>query len=757
VQRVANKALSSWSSEYSRLSSVNRAKLDAFAQQQYRRIPNGAKVNLADEWDRFGNTAINAGVLTADQLNNLTAANVAAARQAGLTKTQSALVPFRVLDKQGNVKRAFLAEIADTNAARTKGMAKYASTPLHGMFFDIPGPFWMKGVNYPLDVAFLDKKGCIVDLQHMPVSYAPDFLKARYSSRDDRAVYSMEMPAGWFKQAQVVVGDTITTDHLTKQAISPIMVRRALRARHLRELLGKYTIIPKLLEAGPQTPATLFQASSTAGHTPIYKQILRALDKNAPPMPLRPMRPDNMTNKQTQRIISRLLGRELVEAPTVRQRLMYILGQGNLPMRPDLTKTQVPLLDRIRGALRAGRGDLRLLRDTKMRGPNGEILPILGRTMQIRDGNPLLIVDHPEGGPQIGVPRPTGPLSGDPAHKGNIRTKIQLTPEWSTVLSGRNETPNRIHLEALSHRDYPRLSGSLMSQYFDNMSPEEHNQLRARILARLHAAKVPPDSDSLVNILKHELHVPQLPANVMARLRTVTEAMPETSVITTTPGHTQVYGLYGSSGMVPTVGAYMALPTLRLPGIARRGARLAANILPADAQKRYGVTPKTFDALQPLRAIKSVNPITAWQQLQQARLEQRNAARQMYVNMYRDTNRLDAKRIYDWLLEAGDRAPSSGAAALNKAIHGGLDIPAGQYSAKVRNIAPFDYFDMLPVMSRKGQLQNMTPHDPLVWWPEIQASLAESLRGLKTRKDHLLEVFRRDPTPFTPAPALAFA
>jgi uncharacterized membrane protein (UPF0127 family) len=125
-------------------------------------------------------------------------------KSASMVKT----IPFKVVNGD-QVKGVLEAEFADDNAARTKGMAKHSSVPLTGMLFDIPGPFWMKGMTFPLDVAFLDKKGEVLEIQHMPVSMAPDFFKARYSPRHPAATCALEMPAGWFGKHAVAPGDKI--------------------------------------------------------------------------------------------------------------------------------------------------------------------------------------------------------------------------------------------------------------------------------------------------------------------------------------------------------------------------------------------------------------------------------------------------------------------------------------------------------------------------------------------------------------------
>lgn len=124
--------------------------------------------------------------------------------------------------RNGVEKVAVPVELIDDHPGRVKGMSKYASAPKHAMLFDIPGPFWMKGVNYPLDVAFLSKEGQVLDVQHMPVSHAPDHMKARYASNVAGAQYALELPMALSKQAKLRVGDSLApTDEKKAQWDEP--------------------------------------------------------------------------------------------------------------------------------------------------------------------------------------------------------------------------------------------------------------------------------------------------------------------------------------------------------------------------------------------------------------------------------------------------------------------------------------------------------------------------------------------------------
>ena len=98
-----------------------------------------------------------------------------------------------------------IVEIADTDAAREQGLSDRASLQDgHGMLFvfDKPGHdgFWMKDINFSLDMIFADASGKIVTVDH---DLSPD----TYNHQDPRAsqvfypstpaLYVLEVPAGF--------------------------------------------------------------------------------------------------------------------------------------------------------------------------------------------------------------------------------------------------------------------------------------------------------------------------------------------------------------------------------------------------------------------------------------------------------------------------------------------------------------------------------------------------------------------------------
>lgn len=104
---------------------------------------------------------------------------------------------------------AVTAEVADNDQTRTRGlMSRDSLPPDHGMLFVYPEEqtlsFWMRNTKIPLDIAFVNQKGVIVDIQHMQAE--SDDLHT--SSRP--AMYALEMAEGWFAAHDVKAGDNVT-------------------------------------------------------------------------------------------------------------------------------------------------------------------------------------------------------------------------------------------------------------------------------------------------------------------------------------------------------------------------------------------------------------------------------------------------------------------------------------------------------------------------------------------------------------------
>ena len=100
------------------------------------------------------------------------------------------------------------AEVADREAERRQGLMGRDSLPEdHGMLFVYPEQrtlsFWMRNTRIPLDIAFIDQRGTIVDIQTMEPQ-----TEELHRSREP-AMYALEMAAGWFGEHGVEVGDRV--------------------------------------------------------------------------------------------------------------------------------------------------------------------------------------------------------------------------------------------------------------------------------------------------------------------------------------------------------------------------------------------------------------------------------------------------------------------------------------------------------------------------------------------------------------------
>jgi hypothetical protein len=97
-------------------------------------------------------------------------------------------------------------EIADTPALRERGLMYRDSLPLnHGMLFVYPDEevrsFWMRNTRIPLDIAFVDRNGTIVNVERMEARTDDNTLSAA------PVMYALEMQAGWFAENEVGAGD----------------------------------------------------------------------------------------------------------------------------------------------------------------------------------------------------------------------------------------------------------------------------------------------------------------------------------------------------------------------------------------------------------------------------------------------------------------------------------------------------------------------------------------------------------------------
>ena len=97
------------------------------------------------------------------------------------------------------------AEVAATPAARERGLMHRSELPEgEGMLFIFDEQetlsFWMQNTFIPLDIAFLDRRQVIVDIQQME----PETEVMHESARP--AMFALEVPQGWFAAQGIEVG-----------------------------------------------------------------------------------------------------------------------------------------------------------------------------------------------------------------------------------------------------------------------------------------------------------------------------------------------------------------------------------------------------------------------------------------------------------------------------------------------------------------------------------------------------------------------
>ena len=122
------------------------------------------------------------------------------------------------------MKNLFI-ELADTYIKRELGLMNRKSLSKDtGMLFKFPyisrQSFWMKDTYIPLDIAFLDEKGKILQIESM----AP--LSTRPITSKDNCKYALEVNKGWFKDNDIKIGNLIggrgiSNKHVTAQLVDP--------------------------------------------------------------------------------------------------------------------------------------------------------------------------------------------------------------------------------------------------------------------------------------------------------------------------------------------------------------------------------------------------------------------------------------------------------------------------------------------------------------------------------------------------------
>lgn len=115
----------------------------------------------------------------------------------------------------GKVTKTLTLEAAITPEQSERGLMYRTSMPRDaGMLFllgmqDRRVAFWMKNTLIPLDIAFFNSQGTIVDVLQMKPCKPTDTTCPTYPSSKP-VVGAIEMNLGWFKKNNIKVGDRVT-------------------------------------------------------------------------------------------------------------------------------------------------------------------------------------------------------------------------------------------------------------------------------------------------------------------------------------------------------------------------------------------------------------------------------------------------------------------------------------------------------------------------------------------------------------------
>lgn len=109
--------------------------------------------------------------------------------------------------KSGKAKCAAIVEVADTRGLRERGLSKRASLgKMSGMLFNCRGPFWMKDVEFPLDLCYLDEGGRVTEKVAMAKDKSGSTL---YPAERPESVSAVELPSGFCRKWGVSIGDRL--------------------------------------------------------------------------------------------------------------------------------------------------------------------------------------------------------------------------------------------------------------------------------------------------------------------------------------------------------------------------------------------------------------------------------------------------------------------------------------------------------------------------------------------------------------------
>lgn len=102
-------------------------------------------------------------------------------------------------------------EIADEPGEQIQGLSDKISLPQNeGMLFIFPAPFvagfWMKDMNFPIDIIWIDKSRNIIGIEK---AVSPDTFPKTFSPASP-VKYVLEVNAGWADKNNIKIGDALS-------------------------------------------------------------------------------------------------------------------------------------------------------------------------------------------------------------------------------------------------------------------------------------------------------------------------------------------------------------------------------------------------------------------------------------------------------------------------------------------------------------------------------------------------------------------
>ncbi len=121
------------------------------------------------------------------------------------------LLIFYLKPKTTEIKiagKTFSAEVADNTLTRSRGlMHRAAASP---MLFIFPSEtqegFWMKNVNFPLDIIWIDSEKKIIGWDRMEPCFEKE---CKIYSPPGPIKYALEVEAGFVEKNKIKVGDSV--------------------------------------------------------------------------------------------------------------------------------------------------------------------------------------------------------------------------------------------------------------------------------------------------------------------------------------------------------------------------------------------------------------------------------------------------------------------------------------------------------------------------------------------------------------------